>query len=170
MDQNNKVGAVTETQNNAGAVTETQTEEVVTIPKSQYLSELDRARTEAAKSREKAVQKKAELSLSELQREIEDLKHQNRMKDLTIETKNRLSEINALDMLPLFDYDFNDVNGRFEFAKKVKEMAKAEAEKMIKEKISTNSAPTNVKTSDKPVAFKWNMSVDEAKKLLEQKK
>jgi hypothetical protein len=161
---NEKEGLVDETSEGRNQETN---DEIIKISKKQYLSELDKARTDAAKSREFNIKKQNEMTLQELQRKIEDLEYQNKKKDLILETKNRLQEMDAVDLLPLYDFDFNDINGRIEFAKKLQEVIQWKTEKEIKQKISTPAAPKNVKQSSG--VFKNNMTPEEAKEFLKNK-
>jgi hypothetical protein len=148
MEKNNS-GSIEQT--HEGVQTETaNTDEKIVMTKSEFFRAIDKARTEAAKTREINVQKKVEMTLSELQTEIEMLKEQNRKKDLIIETKNRLTELDSLDILPFFDYDLNELDQRIEFAKRIKEHINGLADKKIKEKLASPSPPIVRKNESKP--------------------
>jgi hypothetical protein len=143
--------------------------EIISMPKKEYLKNQDRLISQAIKSREENIRKTFESQLRETQAKMAELEYQIKKKDLILETKDRLSEKNALDLLPLYDYDFSSIDERLKFAEKIAEIVEQKAEQKLKEKINTVKTPTNSKPAVAKNFDPAKMDGKSAKEFLKEK-
>jgi hypothetical protein len=104
-----------------------------------YLQIMKEKEAEEEQSRRKDLEKTNKL--------VDELRLENKRLKLAKDTEKALAEHNALDYLPLFDFDLSDVDNRVEFSKKIQAMIETKVQENVKKEISS-PAPVKKTKSD----------------------
>lgn len=136
-------------------------EEKISLTSSELQKLIDSKVTNAVKTRESNLESKySELlksidadkeaekrkSLEDANKLIDEYKGKAQKYELERATKAALKEIDALDVVDLFDHDISTVEGRKAFALAFKERLKSSVENEIKTKLNTSNTATTKKS------------------------